>query len=142
MFNYILHLNNYQIQIIFFLLIPLILTCKEDMQPTDCGCSGPVQFTIEDSDKQSGYLFMNDDNSGNNVPDYNYGIWFDEPNCSNCIHRFLVCNDNFLSELQEIPNYPGVQVLFSGTSTNLCKEPFKPADETFNHIILTKLELQ
>ncbi len=128
----------------FFFLLPIIVVpflncCNEDDAP-DCGCKGSVGFTIEDSDEQTGYLYENADNTGNNVPDYSFAVWFDEQNCSNCVHKFLICNDEFLSDFGNIPAYPGIEIKFSGHAKKLCVEPFKPADYTYNHLTLTKIE--
>lgn len=124
-----------------FLLLVLILmlcSCSKDEKIPDCGCEANVDFTIDDSSNQLGYLYKNTNNNGANVPDYNFGIWFSEENCINCVHTFLICNDSFLKEFGEIPPYPGVLVKFSGKARKLCTQPFSPADYTYNFLTLTK----
>lgn len=123
------------------LTIFLFQVCKKDEKPT-CGCKGKIVFTIKDSDEQIGYLFKNTVHDNPNVPDHNYGIWFNEKNCTNCIHKFLICNDNFLYSFGNIPPYPGIKVKFSGMAKDLCILPFAPADYTYNYIELTKIEKQ
>lgn len=127
---------------ILLCLITLCLSsCKEET--LECGCEGKIQFTIEDSDHQEGFLYRNPGNPSGNVPEYNYGIWFAEKNCSNCVHTFLICNDNLLKELDSLPDIETLMdVTFSGYASNLCREPFGPADHTYNHITLTKIEIQ
>lgn len=119
-----------------------IMGCKsEDNQP-DCGCKGVIAFTISISDQQIGYLYSSTSGQNDNLPEYNYGIWFDEIECGNCIHKFLVCNDNFLSDFGDIPPYPGIKVEFSGDVKYLCKNISSPADYTYNYLIITKIEKQ
>lgn len=118
----------------------IVNSCKEQDTQTDCGCEGEIQFTIEERDAQSGFLYVNNDNSNDNVPDYNYGIWFPKENCSNCIQRVLICNDQFISDIKENLKYPGIEVVFSGTVKNLCNEPFRPAGTTYNYLSLSKIE--
>lgn len=126
-----------------FLLLTSFLfqNCKKD-ENTDCGCKGKVVFTIKDSDEQIGYLFKNTVHDNTNSPDFNYGIWFNEKNCSNCVHNFIICNDKFLFNFGDIPPYPGIKVKFSGMAKDLCVPPFAPADYTYNYIELTKIEKQ
>lgn len=128
-------------KIITFLVIALALSCcSKDEEIPDCGKNGKIVFIITDNKNQTGYLYKRTDYSGGNyIPDYNYGIWFAEKNCSNCVHTFFVLNDSFLKDFGEIPPYPGVLVVFSGTAKKLCVNPVAPADYTYNFLTLTKI---
>jgi hypothetical protein len=130
---------NKIIILVFFILITS--GCNKGTQSKDdCGCNSTVDFTIENSVKQIGYLYKNNDYLNTNVPEYNYGIWYNYPNCSNCIDKFLVCNDDYLKNITNIPNYPGIRVVFSGEVKKLCIPPYSPADYKYYHITLTKIE--
>jgi len=121
------------------ILLMLTSAChQEDNQ--NCGCSGEISFTIEANDDQNGYLYKNTENSGDFLPDYNYGIWYAEPDCANCIHYFLVCNDKFLADPGDIPAYPGMEVTFSGQAKELCESPLSIPEYTYNQITLTSLQ--
>lgn len=117
--------------------------CDKD-EPAQCGCGSgsEVVFTIENSHEQIGYLYKSTVTDNPNVPDHKFGIWFADDGCSNCVHRFFVCNNSFLEDLGEIPAYPGTEVKFSGNAKNLCQTPTGPADYTYNYLILTGIELQ
>lgn len=123
----------------------LLLTggCNKD-EPADCGCGSgsEVVFTIEDSHEQTGYLYKTTGPENPNFPKYKFGLWFPDQGCSNCIHTFLVCNNSFFSNIDNIPAYPGIEVKFSGQAKNLCEDPPRLADYTYNHLILTRIELQ
>ncbi|TZF85707.1 hypothetical protein FW774_01120 (plasmid) [Pedobacter sp. BS3] len=116
--------------------------CKKKNEAQCEGCNNPVVFTIQDSDNRTGYIYKNNIQDNPNVPQFNYGIWFNDTDCIDCVHTFFVCNDAFLNSLGNIPEYPGIKIKFSGQAMKLCKEPFHPADYTYNHIILTKIEKQ
>gem|GEM_PF-2995691 len=129
------------------LLILIILTafvgCNKD-ESADCGCgkNSEVVFTIEDADEQEGNLYKAIKTTNPNTPDFKFAIWFTESGCINCVHTFFICNDSLLSGFGEIPPYPGVRIKFSGQAKDLCKQPHKLADYTYNHIIITRIEQQ
>lgn len=125
-----------------FALFITLMSCKSDDTPTDCGCNSSTIFTIQESDDQIGFLYRNTDNSNENIPSYNYGVYYSEPNCSNCIHTFFICNDTFLNNFGEIPEYPGIEVQFSGHSKKVCQGIWAPADYTYNYLTLTQIEQQ
>lgn len=132
-------------QITFCLLtftVLLFSSCKsdDDDMPKNCGCESSIVFAIFESDEQKGFLYKNTDNSNENIPSHNYGIYFSEPDCFNCIHTFFICNDEFLKDLGEIPKYPGVEVYFSGQAKKVCQGIWSPADYTYNYLTLTSIE--
>lgn len=115
--------------------------CENDNNtPPNCGCESSIAFTILESDAQQGFLYKNTDNSNENIPFHNYGIYFSEPNCANCVHTFFVCNPEFLNSLGEIPEYPGIEVSFAGQAKEVCQGIWAPADYTYNYLILTSIE--
>ena len=118
-------------------------SCKnDDDDSSDCGCNSSITFTILESDEQIGFLYKNVNNSNENIPSHNYGIYFSEPNCTNCVHTFFVCNDDFLNGLGEVPDYPGIEVQFSGQAKKVCQGIWAPADYTYNYLTLTSIEIQ
>lgn len=123
----------------------LFLTCrcnKDELADCGCGKGSAVIFTIEYSQGQTGYLYKSTVTGNPNVPDHKFGVWFADYGCTNCVHRFFICNNSFLTDLGEIPPYPGVEVKFSGNAKNLCMTPTGPADYTYNYLVLTQIELQ
>jgi hypothetical protein len=133
---------SYALCTILILLSSCSKNEKEEEIP-DCGKNGKIVFTITDSKNQTGYLYKRTDYStGNHIPDYNYGIWFAEKNCSNCVHTFFVLNDSFLNDFGEIPTGVGILITFSGTAKKLCINPVAPADYTYNFLTLTKITKQ
>ncbi|WP_133158875.1 hypothetical protein [Flavobacterium alvei] len=123
-----------------FMLFILLSGCSKDEKTPECGRDGKIIFTINDNDNQQGYLYKRTDYSeNNNIPNYNYGIWYASKNCSNCIHTFFILNDTFLNSFGDIPPYPGTLIQFSGTAKNLCVNPVAPTDYTYNYLTLTKI---
>ncbi|WP_454246065.1 hypothetical protein [Psychroflexus sp. MBR-150] len=121
--------------------ILLFSNCKkDDDNSSDCGCNSPTIFTILESDEQKAFLYKNTSNSNENIPSHNYGIYFSEPNCTNCVHTFFVCNDDLTNSIEEIPNYPGIEVQFSGQAKKICQDVWAPGDYTYNYITLTSIE--
>ncbi|POY39579.1 hypothetical protein C3L50_10455 [Flavobacterium alvei] len=122
------------------MLFILLSGCSKDEKTPECGRDGKIIFTINDNDNQQGYLYKRTDYSeNNNIPNYNYGIWYASKNCSNCIHTFFILNDTFLNSFGDIPPYPGTLIQFSGTAKNLCVNPVAPTDYTYNYLTLTKI---
>lgn len=120
-------------------LIIVLNSCDENEYP-NCGCNSEIEYSIIDEENRTGNLYLNTEKENDNAPDYQFGIWYSEPNCSNCLHYFFICNDEFLDEFGVISPYPGIEVTFSGEIMNLCNDPISPADYTYNYILLTKIE--
>ncbi|MCU0420675.1 MAG: hypothetical protein MUC38_13560 [Cyclobacteriaceae bacterium] len=126
--------------------LSLILSCdREKNEEKDCGCVSPTTGTIPESANligQIGYKVQLDPNDTY----YNDKFWigYTKPDCNNCIHHMIVCNEEILDDFQNLKNppYENVQVRFSGHLKELCERTFHPADETFDHIILTSIEKQ
>ena len=124
-------------------LLLLIGGCSKD-EPRDCGCGkgSEVVFTIEDSDEQTGYLYRATGPDNPDIPDYKFGIWFTEESCGGCTQRFFICNNSFLSDFGDIPAYPGIEVKFSGKVKDLCEDPPVIGLQSYNHLIVTRVELK
>lgn len=130
-----------------YLLLPMMLlisTCKKKNETRDCGCGGNPRGTITESQALVGYLMKSEiknvPGNINQLPDSKYGIFYAPAGCLNCAHSLFICNDAFLSNLGEIPPYPGIRVKFAGQLKWLCNPIVAPSDVTYDHIELTKIE--
>lgn len=137
------------LQFFFFSLLFLSLNhCKsreEEPQTPDCGCESKVLKTIPESANliaTIGYKVQisPDDNYYNNK----FWITYTERNCSNCVHHMIVCNESLLPrEVLDLKKTGGnLSVKFSGQLKEICEKIFSPADITYEHITLTKIEVQ
>lgn len=129
--------------ILLITIFTLFVACKKETNKDDCGCNGVEQYAIPKSEPLNGsvsYKIQLD-----TLDDfYNNKFWLGntEQNCSNCIHVYILCNEDFLSDTLKSKLMSGevVQVQFSGQITKTCQKTFAPADYTYNRIILTKIE--
>lgn len=135
-------MKKFRIKVVSSIVIMLLIisSCDKGNEKKNCGCDSETIFTIQDADEQRGYVYKTVPVVGDNVPSSDFTIMFSEPDCGNCKHFFLVCNDSFLSSLDDIPNYPGIEVKFSGHAMELCSKPIAPGDYTYNYITLTKVQ--
>ena len=136
---------NAGISILFFVTVLLLQACDSDNEKSKCGCESDVVTAIPESANlvgEIGYKIQLDPNDNY----YNNAFWigYTEPDCGNCIHHMIVCNEDMLGDFQYLKNnpYDRVQVKFSGKLKELCEKNFHPADETFDHIVLIKIERQ
>lgn len=146
-------------QIIFCLLIftTLFCSCKSDDEtPPDCGCDSETRTTIPESANLIGKLFFKNDSNENNYNNQKYWIVYIEENCVNCVHNLIICNDNFLNTISNIPTLSNINdiigsvnelegaidVKFSGDLKVICNPIFAPADYTYENITLTSIEQQ
>lgn len=131
---------------IFFLIISTgLISCRDEPQPVDCGCSSIARTTIPESANligQISYKYQSDPND--NFYNDTFWISYTEPNCSNCVHTMIVCNESFLPEELTMlsTTLEMKQVIFAGELKETCEKIFSPADYTYERIILTKIELQ
>lgn len=122
------------------LLLCLILTfsnCskKDDDARSDCGCNGSSTSVITD---ETGFLIKKTE-SVPNLPEHNFSVYINIDDCSDCSHLFLICNDEILSQFENIPSFPGMQVKFSGEVKALCNPPIDIPERLYNQIILTQI---
>ncbi len=123
----------------------LFISCRDKVVP-DCGCESEIVYVIPDSAGLIGTISYKKQLDPND-DFYNNKFWigYVEQNCSNCVHVMIVCNEEMLSDFNDLLNLPPgelVTVKFSGRLKKTCKKTFHPADHTYNHIILTKIERQ
>lgn len=129
---------------LFTLVLILTNSCKDDTLP-DCGCNSETITTIPENSNTIGQIsFKEQLNVNDTYYTDKYWIGFVEPNCSNCIHHMIVCNDNFIpNEIKNLINSNGiVNIKFSGYLKDICKKQFDVADVTYQRITLTKIEIQ
>jgi len=127
------------------LLCLLFLDCCHKDVKKDCGCDSKIVATIPDSANLVGQIsYKRQLDPNDNYYNNEFWIGYTEPNCGNCIHHMIVCNDEVLSDFQYLKDstYATASIKFSGYLKNVCVKNFHPADETFQHIILSKAEKQ
>ncbi len=127
-----------------FILLLTLISCKEEPLP-DCGCNSETIKVIPENSKLNGQIsFKKHSNSNDTYYNDTYWIGFVEPNCSNCVHHMIVCNESFIpGNIKTLINTNGiVNIKFSGNLKKICKKTFDVADVTYQRIILTKIELQ
>lgn len=73
-----------------------------------------------------------------------YWITYIEPDCSNCVHHMILCNEDILGDdfddLKGLPLGEDIEVEFSGHLKPICELKFDQADVTFERITLTSIE--
>jgi len=132
---------------IFYLSFALFLTfisCKEGTLP-DCGCNSETITTIPENPITIGQISFKKQIDVNDIYyTEKYWIGFVEPNCSNCIHHMIVCNENFIpNEIKTLINSNRIlNIKFSGYLKDICEKKFDLADVTYQRITLTKIEIQ
>jgi len=130
----------------FLVIVLFFLTnCKKEQVKEDCGCNGVIQFTIPNNEPLLGEIGFQEAAGQDSTGEFSFKYWasYTEKNCSNCIHYFIICNEEFIpQEIKTKISTYGVcdSVYFSGLATETCQKIFAPADYTYNHIILTKIE--
>jgi hypothetical protein len=132
-----------------------IYSCKDDDTPPNCGCESETRTTIPESANLVGKLFYKDNVDGTNYYDHHYWIIYIEENCTNCVHHMMVCNEDMLSEISNIPVFNdvgdssdhhhyenGLGIKFSGDLKIICQDVIAPGDYTQERITLTSIEQQ
>lgn len=120
-------------------------SCKDEDTPPSCGCESETRTTIPESANLIGRIAYKTqidplDNYYNNT----FWIGYTEQNCSNCIHKMIVCNEDILgNEFEDIiESGENVEVKFSGHLKVICEKKFDLADFTYERITLTSIERQ
>ena len=102
----------------FLLMTIVVVNCKNrnDENP-NCGCNSEVTHSIPESANLVGSIYFKTqldpkDNYYNNK----FWIIYTEPNCVNCIHHMIVCNENILpADIIHLKNTGGtISVKFLG----------------------------
>ncbi len=147
------------LKLLCFSLLLILNNCKnreEEPKTPDCGCNSKVIGSIPESANLKGKLFFKNNSSGGNYNNKKYWIVYAGANCGNCIHNMIICNDNILSDINNIPSLNnvndiigsmneitgGIEVKFSGELKKICEPIFSPADYTYENITLTKIQVQ
>lgn len=130
--------------VVSYIIIFTVNGCK-DNEPK-CGCDSETTKIISESECLIGEIsYKRQLNVNDNYFNNKYWIGYTEPNCSDCIHIMIVCNEEMLTEFGDLLNLPvgeSVTVKFSGKLKDVCEKPFSPANYTYEHIVLTKIERQ
>jgi hypothetical protein len=129
-----------------FALFITFINCKNDDTPTDCGCNSEIITTISKLDEQIGTLsYKRQLDPNDNYYNDKFWIGYIDPNCSTCIHSFIVCNEEILNEFSYLISAntnETVDIKFAGNVREICKKSFNSANLTYNRITLSKIELQ
>lgn len=127
------------------LLISTISCNKNDDNPT-CGCNSDIRATIPDSANLIGQLvYKRQLDPNDNFYNNKFWLTYVEPDCTNCIHHMIVCNENFLStfnDVKELPIGQSISVKFSGQLKETCIKKFDISSISYEHITLTNIERQ
>ncbi|MCO5247835.1 MAG: hypothetical protein M9887_02640 [Chitinophagales bacterium] len=121
-------------------------SCKKEKHNADCGCNAPTRVTIPDSTSLIGTIQYNTMAfQGYNSYKNKYLIGYTEPDCGNCVHIMVVCNNSILP--QQVLNLKNdinqsLTVKLAGHLKPICDKVFAPADYTYENILLTKIEVQ
>ena len=122
--------------------------CRNDDDLEGCGCNSETITTIQESASLTGEMYYK--SSQYSLDEYyvdEYWIKYTEVNCSSCVHTMIVCNQEFLesnfNDLMSLLPGETINVNFAGHLKKLCTLPNGfPADYTYEHITLTKIQRQ
>lgn len=117
-----------------------VLSCEKE-ESNGCGCDSTVTFEYVDMTGNISYKWQLDPNDNFYIE--KFWIGFTEPDCVNCGHSLIVCNEEILTDFKNLINLPpeaSVLIKFSGYRRTLCEKIFAPAGYTYDHITLTKIE--
>ena len=126
------------------MLLVILASCSNDSQP-DCGCDSPILSTITEADSLTGQMFYKKELENDSYYINKFWIQYAEPNCGNCVHSVIICNDTILgNEFDDLKSKPAgetINVSFSGDIKSVCKLPNAwLADETFRRVTLTSIK--
>jgi hypothetical protein len=128
-----------------FATLLIVSGCNKDEKTPDCGCDSPITKTIPETANLTGEIWYHKQSDPKD--DYyinKYWIVYNDPNCLNC-HKMIVCNEEILSafsDLKSLPSEKAIKIKFSGHLKDVCKKRFDIAENTIEHIVLTKIERQ
>lgn len=128
--------------IIFCSLI--VFSCQDDNESEEnCGCDGVNVYTIPiDNNLVATIGYKTQLVLGDDYYNDKYWIGYTESDCINCIHTYIVCNDEFISSeiKSELSSGGQIEVKFAGYVKEVCEKKFDTADHSYNRIVLTKIE--
>ena len=103
-------------------------------------------MTITESDEQTGTIsYKRQLDPKDNYNNEKFWIGYIDPNCSTCIHSYIVCNEQILNEFNYLISAntnETVNIKFAGSIREICEKSFNSANLTYNRITLTKIKLQ
>jgi len=123
---------------------PELISYEVDYANDTCGCDSIILFTITETEPLGGSI-------GIKIPVipkdtyYNYKYWIGHNynvDCIDCIHRYIVCNYEFIPEelRKEMSKGESINVVFSGIVKSPCESQFDIPERATFRIILTKIE--
>lgn len=140
--------NRLNKSITYLLLFTILIfsSCKKDDTPIDCGCNSDIITIIPESSELIGTIsYKRQLDPKDNYYNDKFWIGYTDPNCSTCIHSYIVCNEEILNEFSYLISAninETVDIKFSGSIREICKKSFNSANLTYNRITLTKIEIQ
>jgi len=133
-------------KLLFLFATALTLSnCSKDEKKADCGCDSEIRRTIPESMNLIGQIsYKKQLDPNDNYYNDKFWIGYSEPNCINCSHKMIVCNEEILNEqiLNLKTNGQTLNVKFSGYLKEICKKKIDAADVTYENIVITKIEVQ
>ena len=139
---------------LFFAVFVIVTSnCKKDDTPPDCGCNSEIRTTIPESAELTGKLFYKNNSNDDIYNNHKYWIIYVE---QNFFHSMIICNENLLSNIENIPELlnvhdipntssefeNGINVKFSGHLKNICNPIFHPANYTYENLTITNIQQQ
>jgi len=127
-----------------FTLCFIIISCKSDDTPLDCGCNSETKAIITEESQAVGTITYKEQTESNSYYTNYYWITLTDPNCSNCVQHMIICNNELLSnEIRNTLNsQTSTKVKFSGELKEVCEKRFDISSISYQNIKLTKIELQ
>lgn len=131
----------------FFLVIACagILSCQKTEQ-LNCGCYVTNPAIITESENLLGTIVLNEEAfQGYKSYQNKFLIGYQDPNCPNCRITMVVCNENILpKEILDLKNDPSpiLNIKFSGYRKPICDELISPGINTYENIVLTKINVE
>lgn len=126
-------------------LITLTKLERYEYDSTSCGCSSTVWKVVPELTPLYGLVkFKRQQNPFDSYYNNRYWITYTEPNCVNCIHTLIVCNDEIMVGFEHLLDSESSDTIrFAGQLRKVCMYPYASlADYTYDQITLTKIEKQ
>lgn len=120
------------------------MACKErEEKKPDCGCDSEIIATIPEAQNITGKISYNVPTDPN---DHFYvnKFWITTKSSGALLSVGIVCNESILPpEILQLKKTGGsLTVKYSGYSKKLCEGIVGPSTYSYDHIVLTKIELQ
>lgn len=119
--------------------IVFFLGCSEEKAAPDCGCEAKTTDTIPESESLTGAIYYKTQQDPNDTY-YNNRFWINLEYDAG-VHFLIVCNEEMVSNLGLDKNST-YTVTFTGNLKELCEKTGHTANDNYDHIVLTKIEIQ